>query len=510
MKFMRSIFIAFGLFFIISPLSAYASGSLSISEIMYDASGADSGHEWVEAYNSGSTTITLVGGSGSGSWRFNDGSNHFLAQTPAMGTLSIPAGGYVIFADDAPTFLADHASFSGTLIDTTINLPNTGGTVKIIDGDGNVVDSISYTNALGASGDGNTLQLSGASWISAVSTPGAQTVGGSSTSSSSTTTSQTQTSTIATSPVPTKSLNTAIAYETPHMQANVSAPISATTGLPIKISATVYGMAKEYRQAGIFHFALGDGTEMETRTPPVFEHTYMYPGQYVLLFEYRTTAYMTEPEVTYRQVIEVSAPSVIISAIKSDGAIEIKNTADADADISNWWIEHGTARARMPKGTVILSGKSVVMNMGASAETSNTLLASAEPARILLPSGAVVSEYGMPLTSAPISNVVTVASTAYVPPQTSVAKVSGSSQVLASATPLMLSANAVDSIPNTEIPKSSKKSIGIFIIGLVGIITASFLALRRASIQKPADGGDIHLSSQTAELADSIRIIEEE
>ncbi len=496
MKLIRSIFL---LSLFIAPFGVSAASSLSITEIMYDLSGSDAGHEWVELYNNSSQAVSIVGGSGAGSWRFNDGSNHFLAQTPAMGSLTIPSGGYVILADDAQTFLNDHPNFSGTLIDTTISLPNTSGVVKIIDGDGNVIDSVSYTSSQGASGDGNTLQLSGTSWIAASPTPNAPTAGSSSSNSSTTSTSTTTTAP-ATSPTPTKTLSNTVAYETPRMQAVVNAPISATVGIPIKISAVVYGTAKEYRQAGVFHFALGDGTQYDSTTPPTFEHTYTYEGQYVLMFDYRTTTYMQDSEVSFRQVIDVSAPSVAISLVKPDGSVVLKNGSDDDADISGWWIEQGDMKNQIPKGTIILAGKSATLR-----STESQI---AQTASLLLPSGQLVSSYGMSTTPplAVDSSPVTKASVPIL--------VSGSSNTtpkeVASVAPALLSAQALKATQYTDTaPIKKKKSIAPFIVGLVGIITASFFILKKEYSHKKAQTETEDVQSPTQALADSIRIVEE-
>ncbi|MDP2638646.1 MAG: lamin tail domain-containing protein [Candidatus Azambacteria bacterium] len=139
-------------------------GDLVINEIMYNLEGGDTKREWVEIYNNSSTTITLSGANGG--WRFNDGANHLLNEPPAkgsQGSLNIASGGYFILADDAEIFLTDHSGFSGTVIDTVINLKNSTSTVQIIDPNGTVIDEVTYSSAWGANGDGKTLERKTAS-----------------------------------------------------------------------------------------------------------------------------------------------------------------------------------------------------------------------------------------------------------------------------------------------------------------------------------------------------------
>jgi len=130
--------------------------SLVISEIMYDASGSDSGKEWVEIKNIGNGTVNIVPGSGAGSFRFYDGSNHYLSD-PTMGSLNIAPGEFLVVAQATSTFMTSYPAFSGNLTKSAINLNNTSATLKIIDGNGNTLDEVIYQNAWGGNGNGKSL-----------------------------------------------------------------------------------------------------------------------------------------------------------------------------------------------------------------------------------------------------------------------------------------------------------------------------------------------------------------
>ncbi len=144
---------------------------------MYDLAGRDTNHEWVEIYNDGGDPTIITGGSTNSSWRIFDGSNHTLNATPTQGSMTIPARGFAVIAQNSNTFLSDYPNFSGTIIESSaISLNNTGDTVGLrIGSSGDMFGSFTYQNTMGASGDGNSLQrTSNGTWIATFPTPGTQ------------------------------------------------------------------------------------------------------------------------------------------------------------------------------------------------------------------------------------------------------------------------------------------------------------------------------------------------
>jgi len=122
---------------------------------MYDLAGADDPHEWVELHNFSSSSIDLT------DWRFNDGKNHLLLAPPkngGQGSLVISPGEYVILADSAETFLSDHSSYPGSVIDTVLSLNNSSATLSLLNDEGVLINEFSYTSSLGGSGNGYTLE----------------------------------------------------------------------------------------------------------------------------------------------------------------------------------------------------------------------------------------------------------------------------------------------------------------------------------------------------------------
>ena len=158
MKRKATIFLILFLLNLFLPKISIASASdLVISEIMYDAQGADSGQEWIEIYNGGAEPVEVLTGNASQAWRFWDGANHLL--NLVNGTSTIASQEHFIIASDANQFLTAHPGFTATVFDTVMNLPNSSSTIALsFDGGQSQNISVNYDSAWGAAGDGNTLE----------------------------------------------------------------------------------------------------------------------------------------------------------------------------------------------------------------------------------------------------------------------------------------------------------------------------------------------------------------
>ncbi len=145
--------------FFIMPKIAQA--EIIINEIMYDLAGTDDKYEWVELYNNGPVATDLT------DWKINDGdstTNHGLNVPPknnSRGSIILDADSYALLTDDAATIAADLPGYAGTIIDTVLNLPNTGATLKLIDKNGVEINTATYSKDLGAAGNGRTLERDG-------------------------------------------------------------------------------------------------------------------------------------------------------------------------------------------------------------------------------------------------------------------------------------------------------------------------------------------------------------
>lgn len=162
-------------------LFANVSASVVITEIMYNPDICDDDFcEWIEIYNPTEEEIDLTG------WKLcdkellpgyidrSDGQvyeDFGLTLLPSQYAIITDGGSgtdvYTYFDIDL-TSLAVHVganSLCGRLV-------NTNHTVVINDSQGNVIDSVFYSNSMGANGDGNSLQKSDSSWFSCFPTAG--------------------------------------------------------------------------------------------------------------------------------------------------------------------------------------------------------------------------------------------------------------------------------------------------------------------------------------------------
>jgi len=157
--------IFFGVMFCFAAQAAET--DLLVSEIMYDLSGADANHEWIEAYNSGLDNVEIITGSGGQAWRFFDGSNHTLNLT--QGTTTISGGEFFIITGNAVQFLLDYPDFVGTVFDTVMSLPNSSSTIALsFDGGDKYPITAHYDSLWGGDGTGFSLEKINLSQDSAV------------------------------------------------------------------------------------------------------------------------------------------------------------------------------------------------------------------------------------------------------------------------------------------------------------------------------------------------------
>jgi hypothetical protein len=118
---------------------------------MYDPHGADSGHEWIEVYNEGTSSIPLS------SWKIYEGDANHNIIAASGGSMFAP-GTYAVIASNATKFQADYPNYTGELFHSAIALDNGGATLTVRDKSLAAIDTASYDSSWGGLGDGNSLQ----------------------------------------------------------------------------------------------------------------------------------------------------------------------------------------------------------------------------------------------------------------------------------------------------------------------------------------------------------------
>ncbi len=527
--------------FLVIPTS-YARASMVITEIMYDPSGSDDKHEWVEVYNNGSDSIDLTK-----YFLQTDGVGSSYHAINSVGTTTIvPAGAYAVIAQDAPTFTTDQTGFGGLLFDSSWSdlSDSVGKNIVINDANKVMLDQYTYDPSLGASNDGNSLQKNtDGVWVSAVPTPGisfADSSGGG-TSVSSVDTSGGGTASVVSS---TSTQSVSVVSTTP--AAVLSVPKTAIAGVAVTISPSLIGMDSISVVNKSFHVTLGDGTEHYDSFANDFEHIYSYPGTYVINFEYIKNPYSQSKvgNLSVRKTIEVLSSPITIGTVGVDGSISISNSDTREVDISQWIlrsISDPNIFFVFPEGTIILPGKKIIF----SKDVTGFLSQNEKKFELSLPSGVATDVYDGGDTSSAVvsdtdtSHVVLANSTSsdihtvadnVSPKKTSRSQKNHTAIVanyaetlsekdvqtentqLATTTGSVLPANAVIAIEDEN--KSSSQPFSfpyISIVGIIGVIVVSVYTLKSlfVSSEKNSTGKFTKENLSTKEIAASIRIIEE-
>ncbi len=157
-------FLVYGLSLILF-CSFVSASSVRINEIMYNPSGPDTNHEWIEIYNNGSE-VDLTG------WKFyENGVNHGLSLK--QGDWILGNDEYAIITSDSITFLLDYPFFTWTLFDSSwSSLSNTGETLAIKNNSLDFIDSVSYSDS---ANEGHSLEFYNNDWYESLvigGTPG--------------------------------------------------------------------------------------------------------------------------------------------------------------------------------------------------------------------------------------------------------------------------------------------------------------------------------------------------
>lgn len=361
---------------------AAAEASVIINEIMYNPEGADSGREWVELYNEGESEVTIVGGSGSGSWRLVDSSNHTITDPQGgvgRGTLTIPAQGYLVLASDPSTVMNEYSG-DYAVAKASLTLNNTGTTVSLIDGSGKTVDSVTYSSSEGGSDNGTSLQLASDSWLQALPTPAAPNA----TESYSPPVKETSS----------KSNTTAnpgyVAPPLPQVFADAGDDRTVIVGADAKFVATAYDRDRDVITYAKFYWNFGDGASAEG---PEVMHHFSYPGRYAVELTVTNTKIKSVSRITV-----TAEPASLLLAQLPNGGVSVQNKSDRDLDISFWIIKDGEQSFTLPEHSVVLKGAAV--NIAAT-----TLGFEAQEAKLYYPNGKEVIGVGDTHEPVPASTV---------------------------------------------------------------------------------------------------------
>lgn len=446
---------------------------------MYDLSGSDSSSgkskEWIEIYNDGSNDITID----ASKWRIYDGSGNRTINGEV--DFSISAGSYIVLAGDKDAFLADHVGFSGIVYDTGItSLNNTGDTLKIIDQDGNAIDTIVYVSSQGGAGDGNSLQKISGSWSGASPTPSAinegavfppipppvvSPSGGGSVSSGSSGSGSTETIKPKTT-------------EEQKIKTQIFSKNIGVVGIPVSFDGRVYGHQGEKLYSGkvFWNFGDGDSKEIQLNYNQPFTHTYFYPGEYTVSFFYYSNYYSDIVDASSQVTIKIIPASVTISRVgdEEDFFIELSNDTDYGIDISSWFLVGDNKSFTIPKNTVLASKKKLII----SPRITNFSILDKSSLKLMTPQNEIVFNYAVAMEKPSYSRKISKSNTTTVS-TVATAKLSDILPANAVASELAQDKNSTNSFP--IFPVISAIFIGVSAYG------AYFIRKRKASSEPGTD-----------------------
>lgn len=339
-----------------------------INEIMYDPEGTDTGREWVEMYNEGTTDVDLA------TMRLNEnGVNHTMKpfNTP---TAILGAGKYAIVADNAEKFLLDYTNYSGMLVDSAFSLNNTGEALSIVDAESNVIDTVTYSSDWGAGGNGNSLQKRGDIWIPGEVTLAKENVtvpadeseetdgsGGSTSTSSSTSSSGSSGSSGSSSG---SSSNTST-----HSSQSILTTYKPKINLEIGIGRDRIGFVNTPIQFHVNHnqeknmgikylWSFGDG---DSSTGTKTNHIYYSSGEYNVV----ANSSKSGEQAVSRIKVTIREPEIVITASNRGQLVDIllENRSGFEINIGGFEVvrkgESGRKSFIFPQDTIINSGKAV-------------------------------------------------------------------------------------------------------------------------------------------------------
>jgi len=331
---------------------AFAHAQVLINEVMYDPSGSDDKQEWIELYNAGDAAVDIS------KYSFSDGSSatkHGLNAPPkngGIGSLSIPAGGYLIIADDALSFEAANPSVAN-VIDSTMSLPDPNAgvsvTVTLYDDQKNVADTFMYVGGSNADNKGDSAQRAGSLIIPAAPTPAlanaqeADTADLSAQSGSTASSTQTQLQAVPQAPV-----SSYVPPPLPALFADAGSDISVIVGADAEFKGRAYTRSQDLVDNVRYSWNFGDGSTAEGA---VVLHRYAYPEKYAVVL-----TVSQDKNTAIDRVIVTAEPANLSFTVFADGSVSIENRAGRDIDLSRWFVKNISQQFMLPDDSIILAG----------------------------------------------------------------------------------------------------------------------------------------------------------
>lgn len=315
-----------------------AHGQVRINEIAWMGnSAATNAHycEWVELVNEGAERVSLSG------WRLatQDG-----GMSVAL-TGSIDPGAYFLVerytANACPDPVPGISNFSGPFGSGLAN----GGEVLVLMQSGTEIDRVDasggWEDSVGGDADKKyTAQRAGSTWVTAEPTPGAANATVSlETEEASTTSTQ-------------KSTTKKVANPIAHLLLDPGSDRTVAAHAHATYRAGVYDSNGELRHHPYITWAFGDGSREVGRE---VEHKYEAPGEYLVVVRAQDGYSFGSHSFT----VIVDDARVSVRGVTDQGIL-VHNGNSRIVDLSRWVLASGERTYRLPEGTALLPGRTVL------------------------------------------------------------------------------------------------------------------------------------------------------
>src|SRR3989344_2843924 len=396
---------------IICTAPIFCSAEIVINEIMYDFGSAakdesDSGREWIEIKNTNDVPYDFnealcpeSGSMKSSARRFATASNDYPICV-FSGQTTIPPGGFALITNGPSNF----SGYTGLILKSNFSLPNSSSTLTVLNDGVNLTDSVFYDKNMRGYHDGNSLQLSGTSWIAALPTPGAANTTAVSEPPSDPSSSEPPSN----NDYNTQSINTQNTSGSggshpvePQIFAFIKSEVSSIIGADTIFSGSTLGLDKKPIENARYLWSFGDGAMKEGQT---VAHSYFAPGTYLVILEVSVGDF----NASARTKIGAAKSGFSIEKVETggEGFIEIKNSLPREANISRWILRTNGKTFTFPSPTVILAGNSVAFPnavTGLEPDLSDT--------ELFYPNGALAIKFEQKIVTTKIAAVKPVAHT---------------------------------------------------------------------------------------------------
>ena len=319
--------------FTFSSFFVFAAESVvRITEILYNADGADTGKEYVEIINTGPGQIDMT-------------TVKFFERQPGIGravrqgkgSAVLQSGDVAVIVADPDLFLQNYEEYDlndAVILDTSgFALLNAGATVSL-EQDGRLLHSVTYSNQNGADGNGDALHIADNDAISA-GNPSAGSAHGVTVSIKNT--------------VNTDEFS-AVAVQESHNKKTGGVSLVIIPLVIFPASTTKFSAVRtEDREKKVLYgsWNFGDGTYVHG---DVIEHSYLHQGVYIITFQEHTES---EVGVVLQEEVVVMFPRVTVKRL-NEAFVLLHNHHPFVLDVSEWQLVSEGSVFVFPDNSLVL------------------------------------------------------------------------------------------------------------------------------------------------------------